>query len=51
MYLPIPTTESRFLDVVQNINLPFNGFIHLVGGCFQEILLHHVFIFYISDMT
>tara|TARA_B100000767_G_scaffold70699_1_gene67309 strand:+ start:257 stop:808 length:552 start_codon:yes stop_codon:yes gene_type:complete len=26
--------ETRFLDVVQNFSLPFNGFIHLVSGWF-----------------
>ena len=28
------STESRILALVQNINLPFNGFIHLVTGWF-----------------
>ena len=28
------STESRVLSLVQNINLPFNGFIHLVTGWF-----------------
>ena len=26
--------ETRFLDIIQNFSLPFNGFIHLVDGWF-----------------
>ena len=26
--------ETRFLDIIQNFSLPFNGFIHLVNGWF-----------------
>ena len=44
--------ETRFLDVIQNISLPFNGFIHLVDGWFAgNPNTACIYPFYISGMT
>ena len=35
VYALLPNAiETRWLDVVQNFSLPFNGFVHLVDGWF-----------------
>ena len=44
--------ETRFLDVIQNISLPFNGFLHLVDGWFAgNPNTACIYPFYISGMT
>ena len=44
--------ETRFLDIIQNLNLPFDGFIHLVDGWFAgNPNTECIYPFYISGMT
>ena len=44
--------ETRFLDIIQNFTLPFNGFIHLLDGWFAgNPNTECIYPFYISGMT
>ena len=44
--------ETRFLDIIQNFNLPFDGFIHLVDGWFAgNPNTECIYPFYITGTT
>ena len=44
--------ETRFLDIIQNFNLPFDGFIHLVDGWFaSNPNTECIYPFYITGTT
>ena len=44
--------ETRFLDIIQNFSLPFNGFIHLVDGWFAgNPNTECIYPFYIAGTT
>jgi len=44
--------ETRFLDIIQNFSLPFNGFIHLVDGWFAgNPNTECIYPFYITGTT
>ena len=44
--------ETRFLDIIQNFNLPFDGFIHLVDGWFAgNTNTECIYPFYITGTT
>ena len=46
------TIETRFLDIIQNFNLPFDGFIHLVDGWFAgNPNTECIYPFYITGTT